>query len=319
MGRSYHAWYIGAVTLDQSVTYLASDAALASLEADVYWPKWHSPWWHALLLFELGEAARIPGPVTSALAAAVDRFPVKTFPTEERELAALDPYRDILCHCALGSVYQVLAACGVDVDAALPWIEPWLVRYQMADGGLNCDAAAYRVADECASSMVGTIAAFEAMLVGAPARWSAERRRFVDRAARFLVERRLVDGSPSRHNAEERDAAAGWRACCFPRFYFYDVLRGASALLVWSRKTGASLPAAVVRPVVDDLVAIDHGVVRVGRRAHAGRATLARDATGGWTRRPEASSFPLLDACSTLGAEVPVLTARLAELRAVLA
>ena len=29
-----------------SVRYLASDAAVASLERDVYWPKWDSPWWH---------------------------------------------------------------------------------------------------------------------------------------------------------------------------------------------------------------------------------------------------------------------------------
>ena len=50
-----------------------------------------------------------------------------------------DPHRDVSCHCALGSIHQVLAACGVDVDRALPWIRPWFVRYQMADGGLNCD------------------------------------------------------------------------------------------------------------------------------------------------------------------------------------
>ena len=41
-------------------------------------------------------------------------------------------------------MFQVLAASGIDVERALPWIKPWFVRYQMADGGLNCDEAAYR-------------------------------------------------------------------------------------------------------------------------------------------------------------------------------
>ena len=72
---------------------------------------------------------------------------------------------------------QVLAACGVDVERALPWVKPWFVRYQMADGGLNCDETAYPSTDECPSSMVGTVAPFEAMLLGATGRRAARVRR----------------------------------------------------------------------------------------------------------------------------------------------
>ena len=36
-----------------SIHYLGSDAALESIAADTYWPKWSSPWWHMLLLHEL--------------------------------------------------------------------------------------------------------------------------------------------------------------------------------------------------------------------------------------------------------------------------
>ena len=43
-----------------SVAYLGSDAAVRSIELDTYWPKWHSPWWHMLLLHELGEDAQRP-------------------------------------------------------------------------------------------------------------------------------------------------------------------------------------------------------------------------------------------------------------------
>ena len=76
----------------------------------------------------------------------------------------VDPHRGYPCHCQLGNVYQVLAAYGLDVDKKLPWIRPWFLRYQMADGGLNCDNDAYLATSECPSSMVGTIAAFEAVL-----------------------------------------------------------------------------------------------------------------------------------------------------------
>jgi hypothetical protein len=308
--------------IDASVRYLASDAASDSLRADVYWPKWDSPWWHALLLVELGAAARVPTRGVLGLLDAIARFSVKSFPITDAEMAGLDPHRDVMCHCGLGSVARVLSACGVDVHRELPWIEAWFVRYQMADGGLNCDHTAYRASEDagvCASSMVGTIAPLEAMLCGDPATWSAARRGFVDRAAAFVIGRRIVDGSASRHNAEERDAAASWRACCFPRFYFYDALRGASALLAWSRATGAPLPRDVLAPVVAELSAAHpDGVVRVARRPHDGLTTFRRGVTG-WARAGAADEFPLLDAVSTLGAVAPPLTHALAELRAALA
>ena len=43
--------------VELSIAYLASPDALASLEADTYWPKWDSPWWHMVLLRERGQAA----------------------------------------------------------------------------------------------------------------------------------------------------------------------------------------------------------------------------------------------------------------------
>jgi hypothetical protein len=291
----------------ESVRYLASDAALRSLEADAYWPKWDSPWWHMLLLHELGEARHIPERVIRALVEALDALPIKIFPIRpEDSPPGADPHRDSQCHCALGNVVQVLAACGVDVEAALPWVKPWFPRYQMADGGLNCDASAYLVEDECPSSMVGTIAPFEAMQLGDR---TTEKAAFLDRAAAFLVERRLSRGSPTRHNAEERDREAEWREPCFPRFYFYDVLRGASALARWASAAGHPLPRAAIAGVVEELVArFPDGVVRIGRRAWLGRGTLVRTAAGAWVREPQASTFPLLEAASAVGRACPTLT-----------
>jgi hypothetical protein len=282
--------------VDASVMYLRSDAALRSLEVDPYWPKWDSPWWHMLVLFELGEAARIPARTAAALADRLDGL-LHTFPITEAEKAGHDLKRDIACHCALGCMDQVLAACGL---ASLPWIPPWLERYQMRDGGLNCDEDAYLVTHECASSMVGTIAAFEAMLARDPG--SA----FCTRAAGFLIERQLTRGSASEHNAAEREAAAAWPRPTFPRFYFYDTLRGLAALVRWATLTRAPLPAAAVAVATDLAVRFPDGIVAVERNAFTAHGTILPTTDGTRSPRADALRFPLLDATCALGPSEPL-------------
>jgi hypothetical protein len=282
-----------------SVGFLGSDAAVRSIAADTYWPKWHSPWWHMLLLHELGEARRIPDRAVTKMVDGLNALPIKIFPIRPEDAPGCNRWHDISCHCALGSIYQVLTACGVDVDAALPWIKPWFLRYQMADGGLNCDEAAYLVEHECPSSMVGTIAPFEAMLLG---RWTADQQVFLERAAGFLIERKLMLGSPTEHNAEEREAQAGWLSLCFPRFYFYDVLRGLAALVRWADLSGRSIPLRAVAGVIDHIVeAFPDGVIRLQREGFASCPTTRGQTAGGeWVRLPT-SRFPLLDAASAIG------------------
>jgi hypothetical protein len=294
-----------------SVAYVGSDAALSAIALDPYWPKWDGPWWHMLLLHELGETGQIPARAAEAMAAGIDRL-LHVFPIHPGDApAGFDPHRDVGCHCALGCMLPVLAACGIDVDRALPWVKPWFIRYQMADGGLSCDDQAYLVTEECPSSMVGTVAPLEAMLVGRE--WSAEQRAFVDRAARFLIDRALVRGSSTAHNAAEREAATAWRELCFPRFYFYDVLRGLAALVRWAEVTGEVLPRPAIAAVVDDLVArAPDGVVHVERRAHAGMKTILPGRPG--PRQP-VSSFPLLEAVSAPGGPSPALTRQWSEAR----
>ena len=301
-----------AEAIADSARFLGSDAALRSLDADPYWPKWEAPWWHMLLLWELGEARRIPERVVARVIDAVDALPVKIFPTRREEMAGIDLERDCVCHCALGSLHQVLAACGVDAGAALPW-SMWFARYQMADGGLSCDSEAYLVEHECPSSMVGTVAPFEAMLLGA---WTPERRAFLARAAGFLIGRRLSLGSASAHNAEERAAAIGWRAPCFPRFYFYDVLRGLAALVRWAELGGGAIPVEAIRGVVEHLVAAyPDGAIPVARHGFAAApTTLRRDAAGSWARG-STGSFPLLAATSAIGAPSAALTRQWAATR----
>ena len=297
-----------------SVAYLGSAVARRSLAVDLYWPKWDSPWWHMLLLHELGEARRIPASAVTAMVDGLDRFPLHHFPIHPGDAPpGTDPHRDVLCHCALGSVLQVLAACEVDVAQAVPWAAPWFARYQMADGGFNCDEQAYLEAERtgaCPSSMVGTVALFEAMrVIGRP-------RAELDRGAQFLIGRALTEGSATVHNAEERAAAPAWRALCFPRFYFYDVLRGLAALVAWAEATGQAVPRAAVEGVVDDLVArFPDGVVRIGRRAYDGRTTLLPTADRAPSERRPAATFALLDAASAIGEPSEPLTRQWAAAR----
>jgi len=283
-----------------SVAYLGSDAALRSLAVDPYWPKWDSPWWHMVLLHELGEARQIPPRAVAAMVAGLDGL-LHSFPIRPEDTAGVDLQRDLACHCALGCMYQVLSACGVDVEQALPWIAPWLARYQMADGGLNCDESAYLVTHECPSSMVGTVPAFEAMLV------RGEQRDFLRRAARFLIERRLTEGSPTAHNAAERAAAPAWRQPTFPRFYFYDVLRGLGALVRWAELTGDAVPAAAVQVASELAARFPDGVVRVERQAWTAHGTIQPADPAPRPRSP-ASRFALLDATSAIGTPSEALT-----------
>jgi hypothetical protein len=180
----------------------------------------------------------------------------------------------------------------------------------MADGGLNCDDGAYRAQGECPSSMVGTIAAFEAILLHTRNTWSDEEKVFLDRCARFLAERKLMLGSNTRHNAEERTAASLWMQPCFPRFYFYDVLRGLNVLVLWSEQTGRSLDRECIQPVLDHLEQrYPDGAVRVERRCFAGRKTLRQSATGEWSNaRQAATAFPLLSTVSEVGEVSPYLS-----------
>lgn len=288
--------------IDAEVAYLASDEALASLARDTYWPKWRSPWWSMVLLDELGHAARIPARAAAAMVAGLDALRLHTFPIRADEWpAGADKARDASCHCAVGSIDRVLTRCAIDVPAALPWIAAWYPRYQLADGGYNCDEAAYLVTDECPSSMVGTVAPLEAMTARAASA-------VADRAAAMVLGRALVRGSATRHNAEERVAAASWGALCFPRFYFYDALRGLAAVVAWAAAHGHALPLAAVASAIAALAArAPDGVLRVERSAVVGKQGWAPDAAGAWSRQPT-TTWPLLDLVSQPGAVSPGLT-----------
>lgn len=297
--------------LDETLAYLASDEAEASIEADPYWPKWDAPWWRMILLHEMGLARRIPARAIETLVRVLPAHCLHTFPFRIEEVPpGIDPVRQIACHCQLGTGYSMLSAAGVDVDAALPWIRPWFLRYQLPDGGLNCDEAAYtRPAPR--SSIVSTLPPLEAVLFHTPRPFTAAEEGFVDRGAAYILERRLWR-SVSRGGApmDERFAQL-----CFPRFYLYDLLRGLAWLARWAEARDRSLPREAVREAVDLIERQVHdGALAPARRAIEGVTTLRRAPDGTWRRGEPASTFPLLDAVSAPGVPSPYLARAWAEL-----
>ncbi len=268
---------------------LASKASAESLAADPYWPKWDSPWWHMSLLWELGMHDRIPAEAVERMTQALNRHYLPVFPFEIADVPAhLDPQRAIMCHCGAAIIYQILRACGVDVEASVPWIRPWFTRYQLPDGGFNCDEAAY-VKAQPRSSVVSTLPVLEALLFATPA-LSVEEEQCLDRGAQYLIRRRLCR-SVSR-GGDLIDA--NWLSPVFPRFYQYDVLRGLRVLAAWARRRGCGLPGEAVEESMNHLG--DH--IRSGRAARDPSASCLTlfCVDGRWERGRPSTSFPLLDA-----------------------
>ncbi|MBI3288830.1 MAG: hypothetical protein HYZ74_04860 [Elusimicrobia bacterium] len=297
--------------IEVSAGYLSSVKARQSLAVDPYWPKWDSPWWHMTLLWELGRADAIPTEAAEAMLAAVEAKYVRYFPNPREPLpAGKDPHRDAACHCGLGHIYQTLAARGIDLDARAPWMRAWFLRYQLPDGGLNCEESAYAAGG--ASSIQSTLPVLEAVLsVRRPLTPIEEE--FLDRGAQYLLDRRLAyrrrDGQPMR---------ADFLTIGFPRFYDYDVLRGLSFLASWSRARRQIVPRAAVAETMAALSArFPDGVVRVERGGLSGEGSLNRSADGKW-EKGAASTFALLESSRRVGAASRVLTARWAEIRSVL-
>lgn len=236
--------------IQESIQYLSSDAAATSIRNNPYWPKWNSPWWNMSVLFEMGLADKIPKRAASLMLSEIKHTHLPYFFREEAPANKTEE-QDCPCPCSLGNIYQILSAVGLDVDGELPWARVWFLKYQMPDGGLSCDEDAYK-ADPNASSMVGTISPLEAILK-TRATLSPDEELFLDRGAQCLIKRQLRLGSSSTHNAEERLDEADWLKPCFPRFYFYDVLRGLSFILLWSEKRRKPIPRQSIEKVVTHL------------------------------------------------------------------
>jgi hypothetical protein len=281
--------YLPDATLDAAISRcaegLATPAALASIARDPYWPKWNSPWWQMTLLWELGEAARIPRLTADAMSHALEHHYLHFFPLRAEDAPGVDTARHGLCHCGVGTMVQVLVAAGIDAVARHAWIREWFLRYQLPDGGWNCDETAYLRATP-RSSLLSTLPVLEALLLVRDR--TPDEDRMLDRGAQYLIARRLCWSL-----SKDALADANWLVPTFPRFYFCDVLRGLAFVRRWGALRGVTIAAAPI--------GASDGGVATGRRAWE-----VERAEPGTHRR--ASTFELLERVSVVGERNPWLT-----------
>lgn len=213
--------------LINTVNYLESEDALSSIDRDPYWPKWDSPWWHMSVLFEMGLSELIPEKVIDRMILRMNERYLKFFPIHEHELPeGIDYYTRIPCHCQLGNMYQILRSHRADIDMHMPWVRPWFIKYQLPDGGLNCEDDAYR--ESLKSSVASSLPVFEAMMMVAEAgELSNEEEQFMAKGIKYLIDHRLVYKTTGGLMDED------FLKLQFPRFYSYDILRGLSLLARW--------------------------------------------------------------------------------------
>ncbi|HNY12070.1 MAG TPA: hypothetical protein PKK26_10815 [Candidatus Wallbacteria bacterium] len=290
--------------LNQSIDYLDSDEALKSIKIDPYWPKWNSPWWHMALLHEMGLAEMIPQKISHAMLEAIDSHYLHYFPFTEKDAPVGTDFRTIMCHCGLASMYKIFYACDIEVDEALPWAREWFLKYQMPDGGLNCDEAAY-VKTTPKSSMVSTLPALEAIITCTRHKFSEEETSFLDRGAKYIINHKLMR---STNGAVINET---WKQLCFPRFYEYDILRGLSFLAKWSAVRGMTLPDEAISESIDIIrthLDTKSELIVTRRRSYEGAQTFIISDNGSYTSKKTFTTFPLLELVSKKDELSPYLT-----------
>ncbi|MBS1961716.1 MAG: hypothetical protein JST04_05840 [Bdellovibrionales bacterium] len=266
---------------------------------DPYWPKWDSPWWHLLLLHELGQTTEETKAAASVLLESMRTHFLPCFFPEELP-PGKHPAHHIGCFCALGTMLPALEGFGCDVEAALPWVRGWLMKHTVPGGGMNCDDAQYKK-ENPGSSIVATVAALEFMVESKSGPRNAAEVEFTHGLARDLLKRELRKAFFATSNAEEKEDEEDWRLLCFPRFYFYDVLRGLTAITRYAEKMKTPIPASAIANVVALLEAkAEKGPLQVERDPRDGVNTFAFE-RGEWVRPRPSGKFPLLVAVSKIG------------------
>lgn len=282
------------MAIEESIRFLDSSPNLEVRGEDSR-HKWNGAWWHMAALYEMGEVKKIP---ESAIVRAKYLLETQVWrifiispndhPTSESDKKKMD-----CCHCELAVYYMILKAYGCDLDNELPWIREWLLKYQLPDGGLNCDPDAYVHSHK--SSMISTLPPLEAILWHTNRDFTEQEIVFLDEGARYLIEHRFV--------CSKQDGGIinkDWLKPCFPRFFEYDILRGMSFLAEWSRRRDKALPAGLLMEGLERLKPfIEAGSVRIGRQVF--------DPQGPWG----GDTFPLLEALAGIGDISPYLSRQL--------
>ncbi len=297
-------------TINKSLNYIASPSAIENITRDPYWPKWNSPWWHMSLLNEMGLATEIPKSTITQMVQTLKTHYLPLYPIKPEDIpAGTDLYRKSACFCAVGSMYQVLFNAGVDVDQELPWMRQWFFRYQLPDGGLNCDEQAYTKANP-KSSITTTLPCLEAVLFCRKHKLTLAETEFLNRGASYLVKQRLFR-KVSTGEVIDKD----WLEIRFPRFYEYDFFRGYYFLVKWREQSGFAIPDELTKEV-ESLMAnqLTPEGIKLKRYNLFDKRSYNPTTDGKWVWG-EASEFELMQKVSADGEICEPLTAKWNEIK----
>ena len=279
---------------------LASEHSLQSIHRDPYWPKWDSPWWKMVLLMEMGEVSRVPHETARLMLQKINSQFLHIFPLVEEELPeGCDPYRDIICHCALGTIMKLFIKMGFDINKEWDWVFPWFEKYQLPDGGYNCDEAVY-TKEAPRSSFLSTLPMLEALLEygeSEKGKLTPVQLDILKKGADYLIKRKLFRSV----SKDMKVISPSWLEPVFPRFYDYDILRGLSFLTRWAVFTKSKILFESIEEVVSILTGRcdSHGNLTPGSRDFSTEGTLEPKNDGKWEFVKKASQFPLLQTTSS--------------------
>lgn len=282
--------------IEETKDYLSSKLAFNSLNCDPYWPKWDSPWWRILMLFEIGQGHLVLKSIAELLVKKINTHYLHFFPFYEEEIPDnKDPYRHILCHCALGSIYKFLRSYFSNIDLMIPWVRPWFIKYQLPDGGLNCEEQAYINSKK--SSIISSLPPFEAILSCASSGLTEKEKIFLDKGAEYLINHRLA------YSKSGKIMDDNFLKLQFPRFYSYDILRGLSFLSEWRKFRNKSDADEVIEfgcKIINQK--FPNKILRIEKSELINEKTLILCESKDWIWGI-AKTFPLLDEFNQLGIE----------------
>ncbi len=229
----------------KTLEFVSSDQAYEMIERDVYWPKWEHPWWAILALAETGNLEQVPQGLMMELLNCADRQYIHVFPVRPEDAPEdINGYTEVMCFCFLGSLLKVASLMELDFFAYVPWAKDWFTRYQLPDGGYNCDEVAYLESGK--SSLVSTVPMLEGMLAY---------QRFMNDDSLFEPQAKKAYDYLVKHNvfmssAGKEIEGVEWDKLMFPRFYEFDFLRSLEAVLDYGISRNVEIPEKSIKEAV---------------------------------------------------------------------
>jgi hypothetical protein len=229
----------------KTLEFVSSDQAYEMIERDVYWPKWEHPWWAILALAETGNLSQVPQELMMEFLNCADRQYIHVFPVKPEDADEdVNGYTEVMCFCFLGSLLKVASLMELDLFAYMPWAKDWFTRYQLPDGGYNCDETAYLGSGK--SSLISTVPMLEGMIQYQ--RFMADETLFEQQAKKafdYLIKHNVFMSSSGKEIP-----GVEWDKLLFPRFYEFDFLRSLEVVLDYGIFKNIPIPEKAINKAV---------------------------------------------------------------------